>query len=226
MIFSCFGAALGQLHDPRFLRVVVQGVGLALALLVATFLGLLGIVEWWVPGQISLPFIGAIGGLGIAAGVGLGVALLLASVFLMVPVASAFSAMFLDQVADAVEALHYPGQFARPTGMLAGLADGASLSALMVVVNLTAFGISFVLGPFGPVLFWAVNGWFLGREYFQLAALRHMEKADARALMQRNMGTVWMAGTLMAAPLSLPFVSLLVPVLGAATFTHLFQRLR
>ncbi len=226
MIFSCFAAALGQLPDPRFLRVVVQGVALAVALLVAIFLGLLGLVEWVVPGQISLPFIGPINGLGIAAGVGLAVAVLLASVFLMVPVATAFSAMFLDQVADAVEALHYPGQTAHPTGVLAGLVDGAALSALLVMVNLVAFAFSFVLGPFGPVLFWAVNGWFLGREYFKLAALRHLDKDAARSLMRQNSGTVWLAGTLMAAPLSLPFVSLLVPVLGAATFTHLFQRLR
>ena len=35
----------------------------------------------------------------------------------------------------------------------------------------------------------------------------------------------WLAGTLMAAPLSIPLVNLLVPVLGVATFTHLFHRL-
>jgi uncharacterized protein involved in cysteine biosynthesis len=71
-----------------------------------------------------------------------------------------------------------------------------------------------------------VNGWLLGREYFLLAALRHLEPDAARALMRDNIGQVWLAGTLMAAPLSLPLISLFVPVLGAATFTHLFQRLR
>lgn len=226
MIFACFAAALGQLPDPRFLRVVVQGVGLALGLLVAVYLGLLGLVEWVVPGQISLPFLGPIGGLGVAAGVGLGVVMLVASVFLMLPVAAAFSAMFLDQVADAVEALHYPGQAARPLGLWAGLADGVALAALMGLVNLVAFGFSFVLGPFAPMLFWAVNGWFLGREYFKLAALRHLPRDQTQALLRRNAGRVWLAGTLMAAPLSFPLLSLVVPVLGAATFTHLFQRLR
>ena len=46
------------------------------------------------------------------------------------------------------------------------------------------------------------------------------------ALMARHWGTVWLAGVLMAAPLSFPLISLVVPVLGAATFTHLFQRVR
>jgi len=36
---------------------------------------------------------------------------------------------------------------------------------------------------------------------------------------------IWIAGTLMAAPLSIPLVNLLIPLLGAATFTHMFHRL-
>ena len=33
MIFTAFTAALGQMHDPRFRWVLIQGVGLTLALL-------------------------------------------------------------------------------------------------------------------------------------------------------------------------------------------------
>ena len=226
MVFSCFFAALGQLSDRRFLRVVVQGVALALGLLIAIYLCLFGVIEWWVPGQITLPVFGPIGGLGWAAGIGSAILMLAVSVFLMVPVASAFSALFLEQVAEAVEAVHDPGPPAHALGFLASVTEGAGLFVLMLLVNLVALGFSFVLGPFGPVLFWVVNGWLLGREYFLLAALRHMGRDQARALMRANMGQVWLAGTLMAAPLSLPLVSLFVPVLGAATFTHLFQRLR
>ncbi|MBI1173007.1 hypothetical protein GC209_16565 [bacterium] len=226
IVFAAFFAALGQVPDPRFLRVVLQGVALALGLLVAIYLAFLGLIEWWVPGQITLPFFGPIGGLGWAAGIGSALLMLAVSVFLMVPVASAFSALFLEQVAEAVEAVHYPGQQAHPLGFVASLAEGAGLLALMLVVNLVALAFSFVLGPFGPVLFWVVNGWLLGREYFLMAALRHMGRSEARALMRANMGQIWLAGTLMAAPLTLPLISLFVPVLGAATFTHLFQRLR
>lgn len=205
---------------------MAQGIALALGLLVAIYLCFLGVIEWWVPGQLALPFIGQIGGLGWAAGIGSAILMLAVSVFLMVPVASAFSTLFLEQVAEAVEAVHYPGQPAHPLGFWEGLTEGAWLLVLMVVVNLVALALSFVLGPFGPVLFWVVNGWLLGREYFLLAAMRHLKREEARALMARNIWTVWFAGTLMAAPLSLPLVSLVVPVLGAATFTHLFQRLR
>jgi uncharacterized protein involved in cysteine biosynthesis len=37
--------------------------------------------------------------------------------------------------------------------------------------------------------------------------------------------TIWAAGILMAVPLSVPLLNLLVPVLGAATFTHITHAL-
>jgi uncharacterized protein involved in cysteine biosynthesis len=65
----------------------------------------------------------------------------------------------------------------------------------------------------------------LGREYFMLAAMRRIGRDKAKVLRKQHIGTIWMAGTLMAMPLSIPFVNLFIPILGAATFTHLFHRL-
>jgi uncharacterized protein involved in cysteine biosynthesis len=70
-----------------------------------------------------------------------------------------------------------------------------------------------------------MNGFLLGREYFQIAAMRREGREGAKALRKRHIGTIWLAGCLMALPLSIPVVNLLIPVLGAATFTHLYHRL-
>ena len=78
-------------------------------------------------------------------------------------------------------------------------------------------------GPFAPLLFWGLNGWLLGREYFTLVAMRRVGRAAAKNLRGQHAGRIWLAGTLMAAPLSIPLVNLAVPVLGVATFTHLFH---
>ena len=96
----------------------------------------------------------------------------------------------------------------------------------MVVVNLAALLILPFAGPFIPLIFWAVNGWLLGQEYFTLVAARRMPKAEAKRLRRLHRGTIWLAGALMAAPLTVPVVNLLIPVFGAATFTHLFHALR
>ncbi|PJN95153.1 hypothetical protein CNY89_10140, partial [Amaricoccus sp. HAR-UPW-R2A-40] len=44
-------------------------------------------------------------------------------------------------------------------------------------------------------------------------------------LRRANAGRIWLAGTAMALPLSLPVVNLLVPILGVAVFTHQFHRM-
>lgn len=225
MILGSFMAALSQLPDPRFTRVLWRGIGLALALLAA-----IGVILWWgvgalMPDSWTLPWIGTVGGLDFAAALGAILALLVASVFLMVPVAAAFSAIFTDEVALAVETSHYPGRIGRPLPLLEGIGDGALLFGVMVGVSLLGLVLSLFLGPLAPVLFWALNGWLLGREYFTTAARRHLGRAEARAMLSRHGGKIWLAGTLMAVPLSLPLVSLVIPVLGSATFTHLFHRL-
>jgi uncharacterized protein involved in cysteine biosynthesis len=103
------------------------------------------------------------------------------------------------------------------------LRDSLSFFGLLVAVNLLAFGLYFVVGPFAPLLFWAVNGFLLGREYFQLVAMRRLGRQGAIAARKRHRGRIWLAGTMMAAPLSIPLVNLVIPILGAATFTHLFH---
>ena len=78
---------------------------------------------------------------------------------------------------------------------------------------------------FAPLIFWGLNGFLLGREYFQLVALRRLGREGAEQMRQEHGFQIWMAGALMAIPLTIPLLNLLIPVLGAATFTHLFHRL-
>ncbi|PZQ95849.1 MAG: hypothetical protein DI533_17550 [Cereibacter sphaeroides] len=227
LIFDCFRLALGQLGDPRFRRVLVLGVGLTILLLVGVYLAFLWAIGLFVPDQISLPWWGPISGIDRVLSWGAVPVVILMSVFLMVPVASAFTGFFLDDVAAAVEARHYSHlPVPPPIPWLTSLLDAVNFLGVVIIANVLALVLYLFSGPFAPLVFWAVNGYLLGREYFTLAAMRHLGRDGAKALRRRNNGTIWLAGILMAAPLSVPVVNLLVPVLGAATFTHLFQRLQ
>ena len=53
---------------------------------------------------------------------------------------------------------------------------------------------------------------------------RRVPRAQARALLARNLPEIWIAGAVMCTMLTLPLVNLAIPVIGAATFTHLFHR--
>ncbi len=223
MIRRSFLAALGQLDDWRFLRVVLIGVALSAALLAGLSLGALQLSRHLIPGVLPLPA----GGWAVAAaGWGVFAVMAVLSVFLMVPVAALFSGLMLEGVADAVEDRHYPHLPAtRPGSAYESLIGALNFFGVLVAVNLLALVLYGWTGPLAPLAFWALNGYLLGREYFQTVAGRRLGKAEARALRRANRGTIWLAGTLMAAPLSIPGVNLLVPVLGVATFTHMFHAL-
>lgn len=202
------------------------GVLLALTLLAAVYAGFLALIDSFAPGSIEIPFIGPITGVEALLGWGSLFLMLGLSVFLMVPVASAFSGLFIEDIADAVEDRHYPGlPPVTPVRLGDSLVDSLNFLGLVIAANVLALVLYIFAGPFIPVVFWAVNGWLLGREYFTLVATRRLGREGAKALRAQNSGRIWLAGILMAAPLSVPLVNLVIPVLGVATFTHLFHRM-
>ncbi len=202
------------------------GVLLALALLAAVYAGFLALIDSFAPGSIDIPFIGPITGVEALLGWGSLFLMLGLSVFLMVPVASAFSGLFIEDIADAVEDRHYLGlPPVTPVRLGDSLVDSLNFLGLVIAANVLALVLYIFAGPFIPVVFWAVNGWLLGREYFTLVATRRLGREGAKALRAQNSGRIWLAGILMAAPLSVPLVNLVIPVLGVATFTHLFHRM-
>lgn len=219
-------SAIGQIGDPAFRGVLLRGVGLSVALLAGFGAGMIWLARWLVGPEVTLPWIGTVTWLDEAAGVAAVPVILLASVFLMVPVASAFTGLFLDRIADAVEARHYPGLPApRRQGWGEALSDTARYLGLVILANALALILYVLLAPLALFIFWAVNGFLLGREYAQLVAARHLSPAEAAGFRARHRGRIWLTGILMAVPLSVPVLNLLVPVVGAAAFTHLFHRL-
>ncbi|KAA9010366.1 EI24 domain-containing protein [Histidinibacterium aquaticum] len=227
MIFGDFAKAVGQLTDPRFRRVFWLGIALTFALLVMVYATVLWIVQGLSPDSVTVLNGREVTWIGDLLSAGSLVLMIFLSIFLMVPVASAITSLFLEDVAQAVEERHYPGLPPAPRLPWSdALRDTASFLAVLIVGNLVAI-VAYVMLPIGaPFIFYALNGYLLGREYFQIAAMRREGREGAKALRQRHTGTIWVAGCLMALPLTIPLVNLLIPILGAATFTHLYHRLR
>jgi CysZ protein len=134
--------------------------------------------------------------------------------------------MFLDEVAQAVEDRHYP-ELPHVPGVPFGeaLRDTINFLGVLIGGNLLAILLYVFFAPAALFIFWGLNGYLLGREYFMLAAMRRIGRAKAKELRSQYAGTIWLAGTLMAIPLTVPLVNLLIPILGAATFTHIYHML-
>jgi CysZ protein len=222
MIFDAFLKALGQMGDPRFRRVLLIGVGVTFALLAGITWG----VQLVLPDTVSLPWFGEIGWLSSLLSGFILVSMIGMSMFLMVPVASLFTGLFLEQVADAVEAKHYPQLPPANKAVFSDvLIDSVKFFGLLIVVNMLAVVIYLLSTIMAPIVFWMVNGILLGREYFQLVAMRRLGRKGANELRKKYRFTIWMTGFLMAVPLSLPLINLFIPVMGVAVFTHIFHNL-
>jgi len=225
-VFRAFSLALGQLSDPQFRRVLLIGIALALVLLVGTSAGFVWLIDWLTGEEAWVPILGEVRWLDDLFSWGAAFLLFFLSIFLMIPVASAITSMFLDDVADAVETEHYPNL--PPVDHVPfgdALRDTVNFLGVLIGVNLVAIILYVIFAPAALFIFWAVNGFLLGREYYTLAAMRRVGRVEAKRLRRRHAGTIWLAGILMAMPLSVPLLNLVIPILGAATFTHLFHLL-
>ncbi|MFQ5564816.1 MAG: EI24 domain-containing protein [Paracoccaceae bacterium] len=220
-----FLRAAGQLTDARFAGVLAWALALTLGLLAALSLGAVWLVGL-LPVSFDLPLVGEVATpFSAVRGLALG-AMVWLSAFLMFPVAAMFVSLMLDRIVDAVEARHYPELTpARPMGLAEAIRGGLGFALVVLAVNLVALIFYLLAGPFAPLVFWAVNGYLLGREYFELVALRRLEPDGMRRMRGRHGVRIWLAGALMAVPLSIPLLNLLVPVVGVATYTHMFHRL-
>jgi uncharacterized protein involved in cysteine biosynthesis len=227
MILTDIRKALSQLGDPRFRRVLFLGIALTFGLLFAVYAVFLGLVNMFTPDTITLPLIGEVTWVDdLVSGASI-LLMLVLSVFLMVPVASMFTSLFLDDVADAVEDRFYPHLTPAPRVSFAdGLRDSASFLGVLIAANIAALFAYLLFIPLAPLIFIALNGFLLGREYFQLIAMRRLGREGAAEARRRNFGQIWLAGALMALPLTVPLLNLLVPIVGAAAFTHLFHRVQ
>ena len=218
VMLSDLTRAVGQLSDPAIRRWVWLSVGLA----VLVIAGLIGGI------QLLLVFFGNTGREWLdwvvqgAAGLG---SLVLA--WLLFPAAiSAVLGLFAERVVDAVEARHYPGLPApRSQGMVASAAGALRLGGLALLLNLLALPL-YLIPVINLVVALLLNGYLLGREYFETVALRRLPAAEARSLRREHAGKVHLAGALIAALLLVPFVNLVAPIIGVGLMTHRFHRLR
>ena len=226
IILKSFFLAVSQIGDRRFRRVLMLGILLTFALLIGAYAGFLWLIQALVGEEATLPVLGEVRWLDDLLSVGSFIFMFVLSIFLMIPVASAITSMFLDEVAQAVEDRHYPHLPPVP-GVPFGeaLRDTLGFLGVLIGANLLAFILYALFAPAALFIFYGLNGFLLGREYFTLAAMRRIGRQGAKDLRAQNTGTIWLAGILMAVPLSVPILNLFIPILGAATYTHLFHML-
>lgn len=164
-------------------------------------------------------WLGFVFGLLASLGLALGLALLVA------PVTAIIAGLFLDGVAEIIEKRDYPHD---PVGTAIPLGRAivytVKFLGVVIVGNIIALLLLLVPG-INIAAFLLVNGYLFGREFFEFAAMRFRSEEDVRLMRSKYSGTIFMAGLLIAAFLSIPIVNLLTPLFAAGLMVHLHKML-
>lgn len=226
MILDAARSALANLFTPAFRAVFLKTLGLTLLGLAVAWVLLKRLFDALVLPRIDAWLQGLSDGLGwfdtvlgLVAGLGLAVA----AALLIGPVTALVAGLFLDDVADTVERTDYatdpPG---RPLPLARSIVLSLKFFGVVVLGNLLA--LLLLLVPFvNLAAFFVVNGYLLGREFFEFAALRFRPEAEARALRRDNAGIVFFAGLVIAGFMAIPLLNLLTPLFAAAMMVHLHK---
>lgn len=221
MIWSALSLAVRQLPDPAFRGVVVKGFLASLAVFV-----LLGALLWW--GVAELPSTGQ-GWLDSLIGVVSGLGFFFLKLLLFPLVMTSAIGLFLDDVAEAVERRHYPGDPpGKPMAFGQALIGSLRFLGVVLIVNIALLPLYLVLLFFPPLklaVFFLANGFLVSREYFELVAWRYLPRAEADRLRRRHRGDLWLGGALIVLLLTIPLVNLIMPVVATAFMVHVFKRL-
>ena len=229
-MIKAFSQALSQLGDISLRRVVWIGLTGSAAMFVVLWLavgvllfkteifnfdGLLGmlntVLEWLTDifGAAAVVFL---------------------SWLLFPAVVSVIVSFFLEDAAQAVEAKHYPDlPQPRRQGFTEAITLTLKFAGLAIVLNILAlpvYAVLFLIGPFNFFVFYALNGYLLGREFFELVVHRRATPDQARHLRQAHKGQLFLAGVVIAFMMTLPIVNLIAPVIATAAMVHLTHNWR
>ena len=213
--------AVRQLADPKLRSVLWPSLALSLLLQIA-----IAVLAWWALQSLAHfqwnwlnDLIRWLGGAAVAV---LAVLLFPASFGIVVSI-------FMERIADIVEARHYP-RLGRPRGIpiWTGIWTGVVFLLAVIALNLVMLPLYLValfVAGLGAVLFYGINGWLTGRLYYEQVALRRLSPAEVKAWRRANAGVLWLTGIAIVFLGTIPILNLIVPVLGTAAMVHVAQTL-
>lgn len=228
MIFEAARLAFANLFAPETRSVFWKVLGLTLLGLVGLWLALRELFIY-----LALPWLDALipatsgwdGWIAFVVGLFASVGIALALALLLAPVTALIAGFFLDDVAEVVEKRDYPDE---PPGRALPLGEAVTgtIKFLGVIIagNIVALFLLLVPGV-NLIAFFLVNGYLLGREFFEFAAMRYRPPAEARLFRAKHSGAVYLGGLVLAAFLAVPILNLLTPLFAAGMMVHLHKRL-
>jgi CysZ protein len=216
-MFDAALAALREILSPPFRNVLFKSLGMTFLFLALAWVGLdklalsyLAVDHPWL--QIALTY---------ATGVGL----FLFLAFFLGPISVLVAGLFLDDLADVVEAdLYPPGEGGRAIPASQAILMGLRFAVVSAGVNVIALFLLLLPG-INAIAFLLANAYLLGREYFLFAATRFRTLEEATELRRRYAPQLFLAGLFIAAFVATPGLNVLTPLFGVAFMSRIHKML-
>ena len=219
MIIESARLAAQQLLEPKSRSVVLKSVGLTILLFFGVWLGL-----DMVASSLLAPWLAGWPWVTTAIAWFLGAGVLIGAGFMLAPATAIFAGLFLDDVAEHVETHNYPNE---PVGRALPLGPSIWLAIkfTILVIGANLLALLLVLLPgINFAIFFVLNGYLLGREYFQFAAMRYNSEREAHDIRKQHSLSIFLAGLIIACFMAVPLVNLFTPVFAASLMVHLHKR--
>jgi len=224
--------AISQILSPPMRSILWRSIGVALVLITVLAVGLQRLLSWfatygegWAETMLGPGFHTPLNVLAWVVSIAAGLGVVLGGIFLMPAITSLVASFFVDDVADLVEREHYPAErpgIALPMGL--AISEGVRTALLTILVYLIALPFVIAAGA-GFLIFFIATAWLLGKQYFELAAMRFRPPVEARLMRKDNAATIFAAGLIIAAFVSIPIVNLATPLFGMAFMVHMHKLL-
>ncbi|MBN9672823.1 sulfate transporter family protein [Roseibium aggregatum] len=226
-MFQAAFRAMSQVFEPPFRSIFWKMLGYTLGILIVIWIALQSVVgyllglaateygdgsSWisWAEWSVSiLTGIGAVFVLG----------------FLIAPISALLAGLFQDEIADILETRDYPAD--RPGTALPlsqSIVQTIKFTGVVILGNLLALVLLLVPGV-NLIAFFLVNGYLLGREFFEFAAMRFLPPAEAKAFRRARGGTVFLGGLVIACLLAVPVLNLVTPIFATIFMIHVYKKL-
>ncbi|GLQ05259.1 EI24 domain-containing protein [Sneathiella chinensis] len=214
-MISAINKAIAQMSDPAFRSVLIRSILYSVAALFVTLIVILQLAslipptDWeWVNTIIDW-----------LAGFGA----FLIALFLFPVTMSAVIGIFLDDIADAVEAKHYPTDPApRQIPLWSSIWDSVKFFGVIIACNIVALPL-YLIPVVNLFVYYTLNGYLLSREFFQQVAVRHHDMKVVNGLRKFEYMEIFLTGVAIAFFMTIPILNLIIPIVATATMVHLYK---
>jgi CysZ protein len=231
-MFDAAAKALAQMFTPALRAVLLKSIALALGLIVIVGIVLQRIFSSlaeggaaWAEQTAGMAPHAAWSALAWILSIMAGLGIVTGALFLMPAITALVGSLFVDETAEAVEHAYYPAQApGRALPFVRGVIEGIKIALLSLIVYVCALPFLLLAG-LGVIILFLANAYLLGREYFELAAMRFRPPGEAKALRKAHAAYVFLAGMVIAVFVSIPVVNLATPIFAMAFMVHIHKRL-